>query len=197
MNSNTPSPLTTVSNISKIYAYFSINEKQLLEFSNSTGKPMQAALTTLPPVSLLLANGSLFSEKGRIEATSGAINTATGSIRVRATYPNPLNIVRSGSSGVVVIPLTIDSAIVIPQKVTYEIQGKKFVYVVGPENIVSSRSISVMDNNDGHFYVVKEGLAKGDEIVLEGLGTLRDGVTIKPVLVTNIDSLYQGLHPTN
>jgi membrane fusion protein (multidrug efflux system) len=196
VNSNTPLPLTTVSNIANIYAYFSINEKQLLEFSNNSGKSFQAELSSLPPVSLLLADGSLFSHQGKIEATSGAINTATGSIRVRATFPNPDNIVRSGSSGVVVIPLTIDSAIIIPQKVTYEIQGTKFVYVVGEDNTVSSRAIKVMDNNDGHFYVVTEGLAKGDKIVLEGLATLRDGVTIKPVFITNTDSLYQGLNHT-
>jgi membrane fusion protein (multidrug efflux system) len=196
VNSNTPLPLTTVSNIANIYAYFSINEKQLLEFSNNSGKSFQAELSSLPPVSLLLADGSLFSHQGKIDATSGAINTATGSIRVRATFPNPDNIVRSGSSGVVVIPLTIDSAIIIPQKVTYEIQGTKFVYVVGEDNTVSSRAIKVMDNNDGHFYVVTEGLAKGDKIVLEGLATLRDGVTIKPVFITNTDSLYQGLNHT-
>lgn len=194
VNSNTPLPLTTVSNIANIYAYFSINEKQLLEFSNNSGKSFQAELSSLPPVSLLLADGSMFSHQGKIDATSGAINTATGSIRVRATFPNPDNIVRSGSSGVVVIPLTIDAAIVIPQKVTYEIQGTKFVYVVGEDNTVSSRAIKVMDNNDGHFYVVTEGLAKGDKIVLEGLPTLRDGVSIKPVLITNTDSLYQGLN---
>lgn len=197
VNSNTPLPLTTVSNITNIYAYFSINEKQLLEFSEDSGKSMQSELSSLPPVSLLLANGSLFSQQGRIEATSGAINTATGSIRVRATFPNPNNIVRSGSSGVVVIPLTIDSAIIIPQKVTYEIQGTKFVYVVEEDNTVSSRAIKVMDNNDGQFYVVTEGLTKGDKIVLEGLGTLRDGVSIKPVQVTNTDSLYNGLHQKN
>lgn len=196
VNSNTPLPLTTVSNIANIYAYFSINEKQLLEFSNNSGKSFQAELSSLPPVSLLLADGSLFSHQGKIDATSGAINTATGSIRVRATFPNPDNIVRSGSSGVVVIPLTIDSAIIIPQKVTYEIQGTKFVYVVGEDNTVSSRAIKVMDNNDGHFYVVTEGLTKGDKIVLEGLATLRDGVTIKPVFITNTDSLYQGLNHT-
>lgn len=194
VNSNTPLPLTTVSNITNIYAYFSINEKQLLEFAENSGKPLQKELSSLPPVSLLLANGSLFSQQGKIDATSGAINTATGSIRVRATFPNPDNIVRSGSSGVVVIPLTIDSAIIIPQKVTYEIQGTKFVYVVGEDDTVSSRAIKVMDNNDGQFYVVTEGLIKGDEIVLEGLATLRDGLSIKPVQVTNTDSLYQGLN---
>lgn len=193
VNSNTPLPLTTVSNIAKIYAYFSINEKQLLEFSKDSGNSLQKELSSLPPVSLLLANGSLFSQKGKIDATSGAINTATGSIRVRATFPNPDNIVRSGSSGVVVLPLTIDSAIIIPQKVTYEIQGTKFVYVLNADNTVASRAITIMNNNDGQFYVVTEGLSKGDKIVLEGLATLRDGLTIQPVEVTNTDSLYKGI----
>ncbi len=193
VNSNTPLPLTTVSNIANIYAYFSINEKQLLEFSKNSGNSLQKELSSLPPVSLLLANGSLFSQKGKIDATSGAINTATGSIRVRATFPNPDNIVRSGSSGVVVLPLTIDSAIIIPQKVTYEIQGTKFVYVLNADNTVASRAIAVMNNNDGQFYVVTEGLSKGDKIVLEGLATLRDGLTIQPVEVTNTDSLYKGI----
>lgn len=193
VNSNTPLPLTTVSNISNIYAYFSLNEKQLLEFSKDSGNPLQKNLSSLPPASLILANGSLFSHTGRVDATSGAINTATGSIRVRATFPNPESTVRSGSSGVVVIPLTVDSAIVIPQKVTYEIQGAKFVYVVGEGNTVESRAIKVMDNNDGQFYVVTEGLSKGEKIALEGLSTLRDGVVIKPVEVTNTDSLYKGI----
>lgn len=192
VSSNSTMPLTTVSNISKIYAYFSINEKQLLELS-STSKTMQAGLASLPSVSLLLANGNKYDRAGEIEATSGSINTATGSMRVRATFPNPENLIRSGSSGVVVIPLKIDSAIVIPQKVTYEIQGKKFVYVVNQDSTVSSQAIKVMDNHDGHFYVVTEGLKKGDKIAMEGLSTLRDGASIKPKEIQNVDSVYQDI----
>lgn len=194
VNSGTPMPLTIVSDISSVFAYFSLNEKQLLEFSKKSGRSLQTELSSLPPVSLILANGILYSQKGKVDATSGAINTATGSIRIRATYPNPNNVIRSGSSGVVVIPLTIESAIVIPQKITYEIQGKKFVYVVDEDNTVASRAISVMDNHDGHFYVVTDGLSEGEQVVLEGLATLRDGATIKPVLVSNTDSLYQDLN---
>lgn len=194
VNSGTPMPLTIVSDISSVFAYFSLNEKQLLEFSKRSGRSLQTELSSLPPVSLILANGILYSQKGKVDATSGAINTATGSIRIRATYPNPNNVIRSGSSGVVVIPLTIESAIVIPQKITYEIQGKKFVYVVDEDNTVASRAISVMDNHDGHFYVVTDGLSEGEQVVLEGLATLRDGATIKPVLVSNTDSLYQDLN---
>lgn len=191
VSSNNAAPLTTVSNISKVYAYFSINEKQLLELSSSTGKSMQTGLASLPSVSLLLANGNKYNHTGKIEATSGSISTTTGSMRIRATFPNPDHIIHSGSSGVVVIPLKIDSAIVIPQKVTYEIQGKKFVYLLNQDSTVTSHPISVMDNHDGQFYIVTEGLKKGDRIALEGLNTLRDGVSIKPIEVHNLDSVYQ------
>lgn len=90
--------------------------------------------------------------------------------------------------------MELENAIVIPQKITYEIQGKKFVYVLNPDNTVTSQVIEVMDSHDGLFYVVSSGLKEGDVVVLEGLGTLRDGMTIQPVPVTNTDSLYQDLH---
>jgi len=191
VNGNTSQPLTTVSNITNIYAYFSINEKQVLEIAGKfSGPSTKASLAAIPPVSLILANGTKFPHLGKIETTSGLINTATGSISVRATFPNPGNIIRSGSSGVVKIPITIDSALVVPQKATYEIQGKKFVYLVQDDGTVVSKSITVMDNDDGHFYIVKQGLTPGDKIVMEGLATLRDGLPINPTPV-NADSLFK------
>lgn len=191
VSSNTPQPLTTVSNITNIYAYFSINEKQMLEISGREAEgSARDNLANIPQVSLILANGSQFPHPGRIETTSGLINTATGSISVRATFPNPGNIIRSGSSGVITIPLELDSAIVIPQKSTYEIQGKKFVYQLQEDNTVTSKSITVMDNDDGQFYVVNAGLKPGDKIVMEGLATLRDGLNVQPVAV-NADSLFK------
>jgi len=194
VSSNTPLPLTTVSNVSNIYAYFSINEKQVLEIAGKFGGPSTVdKLAAMPPVSLILANGTEYQHPGKIETTGGLINTATGSISVRATFPNPGNLIRSGSSGSVKIPITIDSAIVIPQKATYEIQGKKFVYIVAEDGSISSRAIAVMDNDDGQFYIVEDGLAKGDRVVIEGLATLRDGITIKPAPV-NTDSLYKPIH---
>lgn len=190
VNSNTS--LTTVSNIANIYAYFSINEKQVLEIAGkfNNGSSTQNSLAAMPPVSLILANGAKFPHPGEVETASGLINTATGSISVRATFPNPGNVIRSGSSGVVKIPMTIDSAIVVPQKATYEIQGKKFVYFVESDNTVTSKSITVMDNDDGQFYIVTAGLNPGDKIVAEGLATLRDGLTINPTIV-DADSLLQ------
>ncbi|HLL42853.1 MAG TPA: efflux RND transporter periplasmic adaptor subunit, partial [Segetibacter sp.] len=191
VSSNTTQPLTTVSNIGRIYAYFSINEKQALNFSKITkGATVEARLKTIPPVSLILSNGSEFPQKGRIETASGLINTETGSVSVRATFPNPGNVIRSGSSGLVRIPTTVDSAILVPQKATYEVQGKKFVYVVESTGTVRSAEIKVMDNNSGQYFVVQEGLRANEKIVLEGVAGLKEGAPIKPREV-NADSLYK------
>lgn len=194
VSSNTTLPLTRVSNTSNVYAYFSVNEKQVLELTAGSKGSIQNQITSMPEVYLTLANGNTYAKPGKVDASSGSINTATGSIRLRATFPNPNQVIKSGSSGVVIIPLKLDSAIVIPQKATYEIQGKKFVYKVEEDNIVHSQSIEVMDNNDGQFYVVKEGLNPGDKVILEGLGSLRDGVEILPEPV-NTDSLYREVNP--
>jgi membrane fusion protein (multidrug efflux system) len=191
VSSATAQPLTTVSNIGNIFAYFSINEKQALEFSKNTkGATMEARLATLPPVTLILSNGTEFPEKGRVETASGLINTQTGSVSVRATFPNPGNVVRSGSSGVVRIPRTVDSAILVPQKATYEVQGKKFVYVVESTGTVRSSEIKVMENNNGQYFVVQQGVKPGERIVLEGVASLKEGAAIKPKEV-NTDSVYQ------
>lgn len=190
VNSNTAMPLTTVSNINNIYAYFSINEKMALEFAKDTkGATSKLRLATMPPVTLILANGDVFSERGKVEATSGMINTQTGALSVRATFRNPGNLIRSGSSGLIRIPTTLDKALLIPQRATYEIQGKKFVFVVKDSGKVESTLISIRNNSNGQVFVVEKGLKPGDLIVLEGVATLREGEIIKPVKA-NEDSLY-------
>ena len=193
VSSNTPEPLTTVSNIGNIYAYFSINEKQALSFSKNTkGATPEERIASIPPVTLILSDGTEFPQKGRIQTASGMINTETGAISVRATFPNPGNIIRSGSSGTVRIPTTVDSAIVIPQKATYEIQGKKFVYIVSDSSKVKSIEIQTMPNSGGQYFVVQDGLQYGDKIVLEGVASLREGIVIKPNEVRT-DSVYRNL----
>lgn len=190
VSSNTAQPLTTVSNIGNIYAYFSINEKQALEFSKNTrGATSKERIASIPPVTLLLSDGSELPQKGKIDAASGLINTATGSMRVRATFPNPGGLIRSGSTGIVRIPLSLDSALLIPQKSTYEIQGKRFVYVVADTGTVRSAQVQVMESSDGQYFVVQEGLRPGDKIVLEGVASLREGAAIKPRAV-NVDSVF-------
>ena len=99
---------------------------------------------------------------------------------------------RSGSSGVVRIPTTIDSALLVPQKSTYEIQGKRFVYLVTDSNTVASREIKTRENSGGQYFVVEEGLRPGDKIVVEGVSSLREEARIKPRQV-NGDSLYHEL----
>lgn len=191
ISANTAQPLTTVSNVGNIYAYFSVNEKQSLEFTRNTkGATIQQRLATLPPVSLILADGTEFPSKGKIETASGLINTETGSVSVRATFPNPGNMIRSGSSGMVRLPRTVDSALLVPQKATYEIQGKRFVYVVENAGTVRSAEIIIMPGANGQYFVVEQGLNAGDRIVLEGVATLREGASIKPKVIS-ADSVHQ------
>ncbi len=194
VSSNTAMPLTTVSNIDHIYAYFSINEKQALQFATTTkGSTTKERLKSIPPVTLVLANGSELSEKGHIEAASGLINTQTGSVRVRATFPNPKDIVRSGSSGMVRIPSALNAAILVPQKSTYELQGRQFVYLVDKAGKVKSVEIKTRQNSGGQYFVVEEGLASGDRIVLEGVASLREGAAIKAREVS-ADSVFKTMN---
>jgi membrane fusion protein, multidrug efflux system len=193
VSSTTTQPLTTVSNIQNIYAYFSINEKQQLDFlTNTKGNNLQEKLAALPPVTLLLANGAIFDKKGRIETIGGLVNVPTGSVSFRATFQNPGGLIRSGSSATVQIPQTIDTALLVPQSATYQIQGKLFVYLAASDNTIHSTAIQVNANTSGHSYVVEQGLRPGDKIVVDGIGNLREGLIIKPRLI-NADSLYARL----
>ncbi|WP_449435612.1 efflux RND transporter periplasmic adaptor subunit [Pedobacter steynii] len=174
-------PLTTVSNISKVYAYFSLNEKQLLDFSrNYKGATLDAQMKNIPAVSLVLADGSAFAENGKVESINGLINTNTGSASLRATFSNPSRLLRSGASASVRIPQHLENAILIPQKSTTDLQGKKFVFVVDGKGIIKNTEIEIMENAKGNFYVVTKGLKTGDKIVLEGFQSLKDGAEIKP-----------------
>lgn len=180
VSSTTAEPLTTVSNISEMYVYFSMTEKQLLEYTKGTDG-VQGALAAIPPVNLRLVDGSLYDQTGKVTNVSGVIDIATGSVSMRATFDNPQKILRSGGTGSIVIPVRDSSAIQVPQKATYEIQDKRFVYVVGKNNKVKNTEITVLSQNDGTNYVVTSGLKVGDRIVVEGINTLNDGMAIKPV----------------
>ena len=186
-------PLTTVSNISRIYAYFSMNEKQLLEFSRLyKGTSLAAKLKNIPAVSLVLADGTAYAENGKIESINGLINTGTGSVSLRATFSNPVSLLRSGASAAVRIPQHLENAILIPQKSTTDLQGKKFVYVADEKGNVKNTEIEVMELTKGNFYVVTKGLKAGDKVVLEGFQSLKDGAEIKPE-EKSADSVYAEL----
>lgn len=174
-------PLTTISDISEFYAYFSLNEKEILNLTNNGEKSLNKAIDEMPLVSLQLSDGSRYPLTGKISTVAGLINQATGSSSVRALFKNTNNMVRSGSTGNILIPQPSDSLIIIPQKATYEIQDKKYVYLVNDSNKVSSQLISISPVNDGQTYIVTSGLKVGDNIVIEGVGTtVRDGIFIQP-----------------
>lgn len=182
VSGNMTKPLTTVSNISKIYAYFSMNEKQLLEFiRNTKGADLKAKIANTPQVSLVLSDGSLYPEKGRIGSINGLIDQQTGSARIRAAFSNKLNLLRSGGSAQVRIPQEISNGFLVPQRAVTDIQGKKFVYTVGKSGTISMVNVEVMEATSGHFYIVTKGIKLNDSIVLEGIQFLKDGMKIKPV----------------
>ena len=176
-------PLTTISDNSQIYAYFSLTEKDLLDMTDNGTRSLAAAINEMPAVNLQLANGSIYPLPGKVATVSGVINTSTGAASVRALFDNPSGMLRSGNTGSIVVPVESENVIVIPQKATFEVQDKKFVYVVGEGNKLSSVAITVLPQNDGKNYVVTEGLKPGDQIVIEGVGTsaVREGAEIKPV----------------
>ena len=120
---------------------------------------------------------------GRIETASGLVDQTTGAVNIRATFPNTEGLLRNGGSGMVRIPQFIESAILIPQKTTYELQGKYFVYLVGADNKVHNTEIEVLVGNLKDAYVVTKGLKVGDQIVLQGIASLRNDALIKPKLV--------------
>ena len=174
-------PLTTVSNISNVYAYFTLNEKQLLKFNRQlNGSSIAEKIKELPAVELILADGSVYDQKGKIETINGMVNPRTGSISYRAIFPNPSNLLRSGISGKVKFPSKQNEVILVPQKATYELQGKKFVYLVNKENKVQAKEV-VVNNTLKADFIVKNGLNEGDSFVTDGLIKLREGMQIQPM----------------
>lgn len=175
-----PTPLTTVSDISEVYAYFSMNEKDYLDFiQNAEGETLQDKLDNLPAVNLQLANGSIYKEKGKIQTVTGQVNQSTGTVSFRAIFENPNLIVTNGNSGKVLIPTTYTDAPVIPQAATFERQGQILVYHVKEDNTVSADVVEIKDRID-NLYVVKSGVKVGDVIVSDGVGKLRPNMPIVP-----------------
>ena len=190
VSSSSTQPLTTVSNTSKVYAYFSLNEKQLLDFSSTyKGNTLAQQMKNIPPVSLVLADGTIYAQNGKIESINGQINTSTGSASLRATFPNPVFLLKNGASASVRIPQHVENAILVPQKSTIDLQGKKFVYILGDSAKAINTQIEVMELAKDNFYVVTKGLKAGDKVILEGFQSLKDGTKIKPE-VKNTDSVY-------
>ncbi|MCX8676505.1 MULTISPECIES: efflux RND transporter periplasmic adaptor subunit [Apibacter] len=180
---NSTTTLTTVANTSNVYVYFSLNEKQLLDFlKNTPGATQAEKIKKSEPVTLILADGTEYNEKGKIETINGIVNTSTGSANFRSSFPNPQGILRSGSTGSIRISTTVENALVIPQKATFEIQGQTFVFVVQKDNKVKQVTIKVTPTPDGQSFIVNSGLNENDKIVVNGIQNLKEGMEIKPQL---------------
>ena len=172
-----PQPLTTVSDNSDMYVYFSMNETQLLNLTREYGS-IDAALKALPNVQLRLSDGSLYDQEGVIESISGVIDPSTGSIQLRAVFPNSGRLLHSGGTGNVIITRMNKDCIIIPCSATFEVQDKVYVYKV-VDGKASSSMIEVRKGGNGQEYIVESGLTPGELIVAEGVGLLREGTPIR------------------
>lgn len=181
VSSNSTQALTTLSDIRNVFAYFSRNEKQLLDMLSETeGDTPEEKINNLPEATLVLANDYEYPEKGKVELASGLISTQTGSAIFKAIFPNKSRLIRSGSSATVRLPEMLDSVYVIPQSATYELQNKNFIYLVGQDNRVNAVTFTALPSDDGKYYYVTSGLQSGDKVVVEGISSLRTGVQIVP-----------------
>lgn len=169
-------PLTSVSDNSEIYAYFSMTEREILNLSRQSGS-LEKAIEKMPEVELILSDGSKYAYKGKIDAVSSMIDSSTGAVSLRATFRNVEHIIPSGGSGTLIFPYDMTDCIVIPQAATYEVQDKVYVYKVVDGKAVETL-ITIFPIDDGQNYIVSDGLQEGDVIVTEGVGTLKEGVEI-------------------
>ncbi|KQT23234.1 secretion protein HlyD [Chryseobacterium sp. Leaf405] len=188
------SALTTISDTSEIYAYFSMNEKEYFNFlEKSPGSSMSEKIKNLPMVELQLANGSLYPEKGKIQAITGQIDPTTGTIQFRVSFTNAQKLLSNGNSGTIRLPQAYDNVLVVPESATYEQQGIVYVYKVDKGDTARNVVINVIDRID-NMALIKSGVNKGETIVAAGIGALKPGTAVKPKPV-KMDSLVQSIKP--
>ncbi|MDH6304741.1 membrane fusion protein (multidrug efflux system) [Parabacteroides sp. PF5-5] len=175
---NSSSTLTSIANTGSVYAYFSLNERKLMDFLDGVeGTTQYEKIKNMPPVTLILSDGSIYEDRGRIETITGTVDITTGSANFRAEFPNKSGKLRSGTSGKIVIPKTLSEVFVIPQHATFNQQDKVLVYKMEGDSI-KQHLISVQSMPNGLDYAVTKGLSDGDKIVSDGVATLRNGMKI-------------------
>lgn len=174
-------PLTTVSDISNVYAYFSMNERDYLDFiQKAEGKTIEDKIENLPKVTLILANGTEYEKQGTVETINSQVNANTGTISFRAIFDNEARLLTNGNSGKIRVPKTYEDAIVVPKEATYERQGSYYVYKLAEDDMAVSTRINVLADVE-NMYVLSDGLTKGDKIVAKGVAKLRGDSQIKPM----------------
>ena len=146
-----------------------------------TAGNMNSAISNYPAVKLQLADGSIYNHPGKVATVSGVIDPTTGTVSMRADFPNPERVLKTGASGSIVVPHTATGAVIIPQDAVVEVQDKHFVYIVGKDNKVKYTPVTLNPQNDGKTYIITSGLKVGDRFVVNGVSSLQDGMEIKPV----------------
>lgn len=172
--------LTTVSDVSTVEVFFSMSEPDILGMSKSAGS-VAGVLKEMPTVKLQLADGTTYNQPGHVVKMSGVIDSSTGAYTLIAHFANPNRLLKSGGAGQIIVPHVNNSAIIIPQEATVQVQDKIFVYVLGSDNKVKYTAIKVDSQDDGVNYIVTDGLHTGDRFVSKGITKLTDGQEIKPI----------------
>ncbi len=176
--------LTTLSDNSKMWVYFNVPEAEYLDYKSDEGQD------NMKQVSLMMANNQRFPYVGKVETIEADFNNETGNIAFRATFPNPKGLLRHGETGNVQVTIPFKNALLIPQKATFEVLEKKYVYVVDKDNKIKSREITVAAELP-HIFVVQSGLNKDDKILLEGLRLVRENEKIHSKFVQPAKMLAQ------
>lgn len=190
-----PEPLTNISDVRQVYAYFSLGETDFINFkSQYQGSTLNDKLKNLPPVSLILADNTIYPYTGRIDMVDGQFDKNTGAITLRAVFPNAQGLLRSGNTGKVRLQQQHNDAILVPQSATIDVQDKVFVYTVGDSNKVAKQPISLAGKS-GSNYIVKDGVKPGDKIVFSGLDHLVEGTIIKPEAVKSDEQITMATAP--
>ncbi|MDI1255280.1 MAG: efflux RND transporter periplasmic adaptor subunit [Flavobacterium sp.] len=175
-----PESLTTLSDAREVYAYFSLSENDFINFKTQyKGNTINDKLKGLAPVSLILSDETTYPQAGKIDMVDGQFDKTTGAITMRAKFPNANGLLRSGNTGKVKISIQHQNAIVIPQDATMEIQDKIYVFLLDKKNAVTRQPV-VVSGKSGTTYLISEGIATGDRIVLKGFENLPDGAVIIP-----------------
>lgn len=175
--------LTTVADISKVFAYFSMNEKDYLDFIQDTkGDYISDKIKNLPKVKLILANGRMYDEEGTIETINSQVDEATGAITFRAKFDNPARLLTNGNSAKIQIPKLFEKVMVVPKESTYERQGNTYVYKVGKDSMAISTALTIITEVD-NLYLVKDGVEVGDIVVASGVDKIKGETKVIPKTV--------------
>ncbi len=173
-------PLTTVADVSKVYAYFAMNEKDYIDFILDTkGETISDKIKNLPKVALILANGRTYDLEGTIETINSQVDEDTGAITFRAIFENQSRLLTNGNSGKIEIPKEYTNVLVVPKESTFDRQGSKYVYKVGSDSVAKATALRVIDEI-GNLYVVNEGVSEGDKIVAIGIDKIKGETKIIP-----------------